>query len=183
MWGGSPDIVIDLSLSSSNFFIQARFQGYREKRKKLEKKMVKDIRTGHREKSTESDPILREVDQYPEGDEATSFRIEASEKASSSSGEVLLTERQAWLRKLETSRFMAGRIEREITNNELNEKILKAGGMLLFHPYFIRTLDFIEFVPTQLTPNGWRILTLLKISTIGLASKNLLLKRFSICTS
>ncbi|PON68704.1 hypothetical protein PanWU01x14_093110 [Parasponia andersonii] len=103
------------------------------------------------------------MDQYLEGDEATSSHVEASEEASSRSGEVVLTKRQAWLGKLETSRFTACRMESEITNNKLNEKILKAGRMLLLHPYFIRALDFLELMPKQLILNSWRILTLLKI--------------------
>ncbi|PON94257.1 hypothetical protein TorRG33x02_099950 [Trema orientale] len=72
MWGGSPNVTIKLSLSSSDLFVRALFKEY--KKSHTSEKMVKsvDINT----ETTESDSILREVDQYRGDDEASSARKE-----------------------------------------------------------------------------------------------------------
>ncbi|PON60072.1 hypothetical protein PanWU01x14_155860 [Parasponia andersonii] len=156
----------------------------------------KGEKTGRREQSTEFDPILREVDNYPEGDKASSSHLDSSREASSSFWEVVLTKREAWLKKLENSRFTSRWIKSEITNDELkwiihlyslkearlyrpkmsclvdflpytcctySEQILKAGGVHPLQLYFIRTFDFFKLAPIELSPNRWRILSLLMI--------------------
>ncbi|PON79452.1 hypothetical protein PanWU01x14_011870, partial [Parasponia andersonii] len=85
--------------------------------------MIKDVKNDCREESTESDPFLRHVDQYPKGDEATLSYIKSLEEAFLSFEEVILTESEPWRKKLKTLRIIACKIESKDTNNELKRII------------------------------------------------------------
>ncbi|PON92301.1 hypothetical protein TorRG33x02_119300 [Trema orientale] len=88
MRGRSPDIVIELSSSFSTLSFRHSLKDIGRKNESLKKWLrMRKLVVG--EESTEFDQLLREVDQYLEGDEATSSRIESSEEASSSSGKVI----------------------------------------------------------------------------------------------
>ncbi|PON38245.1 hypothetical protein PanWU01x14_314010 [Parasponia andersonii] len=105
MQGGSPNIMIELSSSFSDPSVQALFK---EQEMLSFRKMVKSIDLNI--ETTESDLELREIDQHFGDDECSSARKEPSEEGALSSIKVTLSEREAWLRKLETL-FTTNRIE------------------------------------------------------------------------
>ncbi|PON81633.1 hypothetical protein TorRG33x02_225870, partial [Trema orientale] len=118
----SPDAIIELSSSSLDPFIRVLFTCYREKKRELEK-MVKSTNPGYLKniEQVESDPILKEIDDFEE-DEIISSRQELSKRdQSSSSGDIPLSEQEAWSAKNATSKFTARKYESKITSNNLSE--------------------------------------------------------------
>ena len=45
----------------------------------------------------------------------------------------------------------------------MSEHILKAGGTIPLHPFFIAILNYFDLAPLQLAPNGWLTLSCLFI--------------------
>ena len=53
----------------------------------------------------------------------------------------------------------------------LSEHILKAGGTIPLHPFFVAVLNYFDLAPLQLAPNGWLTLSCLFLAYMKLLKR------------
>ncbi|PON35118.1 hypothetical protein TorRG33x02_352070 [Trema orientale] len=116
--------------------------------------MVRPAETDLNTETSESDPILRDVDQYYGADEASSARKESSKKITTNELEEIISLYSLKEARLHRPKRSCRPDFPPLTCCAYSEQIFNGDGMLLLQPYFIEALDYLQLVPTQLTPNG-----------------------------